>query len=108
MMKRVQPDADRVPAPSMTGIRCFHWGGALLFRVGIVLLARDGLSLCQQGWDIDRAITTLASVLPPFGPVSVFSTAGLLFRGFFEFWEVVPLSLLLLTLGWCARTLARP
>jgi hypothetical protein len=107
MMKRVLSDADPALPRNLTGIRCLHWGGTLLFRLGFVLLARDGLTLYRQGWDVDRAITTLAGILPPFGPNSVISTAGLLFRGFFEFWEVVPLSLLLLTLGWCARTLAK-
>jgi hypothetical protein len=74
--------------------------------VGFLILVRDGLTWFGQGERVDFAITTLSSILPSLHHISAPTAWHQLLQGSRDFCGVTPLSLFLLVLGWCARTLA--
>lgn len=94
------------PPHRRVGSLCLHWFGTAICVVGFLILARDGLTWFDQGERVEFAITTLSSILPSLPRISAPTAWHQLLQGSRDFCGVTPLSLFLLVLGWCARTLA--
>jgi hypothetical protein len=94
------------PSRRRPGSLCLYWFGTAICFVGFLILARDGLTWFGQGERVEFAITTLSSILPSLPHISAPTAWHQLLQGTRDFCGVTPLSLLLLVLGWCTRTLA--
>jgi hypothetical protein len=99
--------ADHSPSRRRVGSLGLHWFGTAICFVGFLILARDGLTWFGQGERVDLAITTLSSILPSLPHISAPTVWHQLLQGSRDFCGVTPLSLFLLVLGWCVRTLAQ-
>ena len=108
-MNVLSPGAHRPPSRRLAGSLCLHWFGTAICCLGLLILARDGLAWFRQGVRVDLAITTLSGILPAFlhFPFIVSPPWDRLLQGSLDFCGATPLSLFLVVLGWCARTLAQ-
>jgi hypothetical protein len=92
---------------NLIGVLFLRWPGILMFCAGWLILGRDALTWFRHGGRLDLAITRVSDVLPAvlnfIAPLNGEHIAG----GILDFSRLIPLSLLLLALGWCSRQLAQ-
>jgi len=88
-------------------ILCLRWPGTLMFLVGWLVLGRDIFTWFTHGGRVDLAVARLSDILPALLNFIVPTRWDGLPQGILEFSRVLPLSLVLLALGWCSRQLAQ-